>query len=151
MDTNVLGLATTLQAFVAPMRERGSGTLVGIASVAGFRGLAGAGAYCASKAAAITWLEALRLELHGSGVDVLTICPGYVATPLTAANRHTMPFLLQAPEAAKRIASAIQAKKRLAIIPWQMRLVFFFLRRMPNWAYDRVFARAPRKPRAQVP
>jgi short-subunit dehydrogenase len=147
MRTNVLGLATTLQAFIAPMRERGSGVLVGIASVAGFRGLAGAGAYSASKSAAITWLEALRLELHGSGVDVVTICPGYVATPLTAVNRHPMPFLLQAPEAARRIAKAIQARKRLAIIPWQMRLVFFFLRRMPAWAYDRLFARAPRKPR----
>lgn len=147
MHTNVVGLAATLQPFVAPMRERGSGVLVGIASVAGFRGLAGAGAYSASKAAAITWLEALRLELHGSGVDVVTICPGYVATPLTAVNRHPMPFLLDAPEAARRIARAIGAKKRLAIIPWQMRLVFFFLRRMPNWLYDRLFARAPRKPR----
>jgi short-subunit dehydrogenase len=147
MHTNLVGLATTLQAFVAPMRERGSGVLVGIASIAGFRGLAGAGAYCASKSAAITWLEALRLELHGSGVDVVTICPGYVATPLTAANRHPMPFLLKAPEAARRIASAIRARKRLAIIPWQMRLVFFVLRRMPNWLYDRLFARAPRKMR----
>ena len=147
MQTNVVGLAATLQPFIAPMRERGSGTLAGVASVAGFRGLAGAGAYSASKSAAITWLEALRLELHGSGVDVVTICPGYIATPLTAVNRHPMPFLLQAPEAAKRIANAIQARKRLAIIPWQMRLVFFFLRRMPGWCYDRLFARAPRKPR----
>ena len=147
MQINVIGLAATLQPFVAPMRERGSGALVGIASVAGFRGLAGAGAYSASKAAAITWLESLRVELHGSGVDVVTVCPGFVATPLTAVNRNRMPFLLEAPEAARRIARAIEAKKRLAIIPWQMRLVFFFLRRMPNWLYDRLFARAPRKPR----
>lgn len=147
LHTNVVGLAATLQPFVAPMRERGSGVLVGIASVAGFRGLAGAGAYCASKSAAITWLEALRLELHRSGVSVVTICPGYVATPLTAGNRHRMPFLLEAPEAARRIARAIGARKRLAIIPWQMRLVFFFLRRMPDWLYDRLFARAPRKAR----
>ncbi len=146
LHTNVVGLAATLQPFVAPMRERGSGALVGIASVAGFRGLAGAGAYSASKSAAITWLEALRLELHGSGVDVITICPGYIATPLTAVNRYRMPFLLDAPEAARRIARAIEAKKRLAIIPWQMRIVFFFLRRMPNWLYDRLFARAPRRP-----
>jgi short-subunit dehydrogenase len=147
LHTNVVGLAATLQPFLAPMRERGSGVLVGIASVTGFRGLAGAGAYCASKSAAITWLEALRLELHRSGVSVVTICPGYIATPLTAVNRHPMPFLLAAPEAAKRIARAIAAKKRLAIIPWQMRLVFFVLRRMPDWLYDRLFARAPRKAR----
>jgi short-subunit dehydrogenase len=147
MHTNVVGLAATLQPFIAPMRERGSGALVGIASVAGFRGLAGAGAYSASKSAAITWLEALRLELHRSGVDVVTICPGYIATPLTAINRHPMPFLLDAPAAARRIARAIGARKRLAIIPWQMRIVFFVLRRMPSWLYDRLFARAPRKPR----
>lgn len=147
LQTNMVGLAATLQPFIAPMRERGSGVLVGIASVAGFRGLAGAGAYCASKSAAITWLEALRLELHGSGVAVVTVCPGYIATPLTATNRHPMPFLLDAPEAARRIARAIGARKRLAVIPWQMRLVFFFLRRMPNWLYDQLFARAPRKAR----
>ena len=147
MQTNVLGLATTLQPFVAPMRQRGSGTLVGIASVAGFRGLPGAGAYSASKSAAIKWLESLRVELHGSGVSVVTVCPGFVATPLTALNRNPMPFLLDAPEAARRIAGAIAAKKRLAVIPWQMRLVFLFLRRMPNVLYDRLFARAPRKPR----
>jgi len=148
MQVNVIGLASTLQPFIAPMRERGSGTLVGIASVAGFRGLAGAGAYSASKSAAITWLESLRLELHGSGVSVVTICPGFVATPLTAVNRNPMPFLLQAPEAARRIARAIAAKKRLAIIPWQVNLVYFFLRRMPNRLYEHLFARAPRKPRA---
>ena len=147
MRTNVVGLAATLQPFVAPMRERGSGVLVGIASVAGFRGLPGAGAYSASKSSAIVWLEALRIELHGSGVHVVTICPGFIATPMTAVNRNPMPFLLEAPEAARRIARAIGAKRRLAIIPWQMHLVFFFLRRMPNWLYDRLFARAPRKPR----
>lgn len=147
MQVNLLGLAATLQPFVAPMRERGSGTLVGIASVAGLRGLPGAGAYSASKSAAITWLESLRVELHGSGVDVVTVCPGFVATPLTAVNRNPMPFLLEAPEAARRIASAIDSKTRFAVIPWQMRLVFFFLRRMPNRLYDRLFARAPRKPR----
>jgi hypothetical protein len=149
LQVNVLGLAATLQPFVAPMRARGRGALVGIASVAGFRGLPGAGAYCASKSAAITWMEGLRIELHGSGVDVVTVCPGYVATPLTAVNRHPMPFVLQAPEAARRIARAIAARKRLAVIPWQMRLTYFFLRRMPNRLYDRLFARAPRKPRAQ--
>lgn len=147
MRINVLGLAATLQPFVAPMRARGNGVLVGIASVAGFRGLPGAGAYSASKSAAINWLEALRIELFGTGVDVVIICPGFIATPMTAANRNPMPFLLEAPEAARRIARAIAARKRLAIIPWQMRLVFFFLRRMPNWLYDRLFARAPRKPR----
>jgi short-subunit dehydrogenase len=131
---------------VEPMRGRGSGTLVGIASVAGFRGLAGNGAYSASKAAAINWLEALRVELHGSGVRVVTVCPGYIATPMTAVNRFPMPFLLTAADAARQIARAIARGRTLVVLPWQMRLVFSFLRRAPNWLFDRLFAHAPRKP-----
>ena len=146
-DVNVLGLAATLGAFAPAMRAAGRGTLVGIASVSGFRGLPGAGAYSASKAAAIAWLESLRAELAGSGVAVVTLCPGYVDTPMTRVNPYRMPFLLAADEAARRIARAIAAKRRLAIIPWQMALVSLALRATPGWLYDRLAARAPRKPR----
>ena len=148
LRTNVTGLAATLAPFVGPMRERGSGTLVGIASVAGFRGLPGSGGYSASKAAAIAWLEALRVELHGSGVRVVTVCPGYIATPMTAVNRFHMPFLLSAEDAARRIARAIGRGSTLVVLPWQMRPAYFFMRHAPNWLFDRLFARAPRKPRA---
>jgi len=147
MDTNVLGIVTTFQPFVAAMRERAGGTLVGIASVAGFRGLPGNSAYSASKSAAITYLEGLRVELHGSGVSVVTICPGYVRTPLTEHNHYRMPFLIDADDAARRMARVIAAKRRLAVIPWQMALVSIVLRRVPRWLYDRLFARAPRKAR----
>jgi short-subunit dehydrogenase len=147
LRTNVLGLATTLQPFVEPMRARGGGTLAGIASVAGFRGLAGGGGYSASKAAAIVLLESLRAELHGSGVRVVTICPGYVDTPMTRANRYRMPFLLSADESARRIARAIDAGRSLAVVPWQMRIASLALRAAPNWLYDRLAARAPRKSR----
>ena len=147
LEVNVCGLAATLAAFAPSMRARGSGTLVGIASVAGFRGLPGAGAYSASKAAAISWLESLRTELRGSGVSVVTVCPGYIDTPMTRVNRYRMPFLLSADEAARRIARAIEAKRRLAVIPWQMALVSMLLRAAPGWLYDRFAARAPRKPR----
>jgi hypothetical protein len=147
MDTNVLGMAVTFQPFVEPMRARASGTLVGIASVAGFRGLPGGGAYSASKAAAITYLESLRVELHGSGVSVVTICPGYIRTPMTAANRYRMPFLIDADDAARRMARVIAAKRRFAVIPWQMAIVAFVLRRLPRWLYDRLAAGAPRKAR----
>lgn len=150
LDVNVAGMAATLAAFAPAMREAGRGTLVGIASVAGFRGLAGNGAYCASKAAAIAWLESLRTELYGSGVSVVCVCPGYIDTPMTRVNRYRMPFLLGPDEAAKRIARAIAAKRRLAVIPWQMALVSVLLRRMPGWLYDRIASRAPRKPR-EVP
>ena len=147
LDINVAGLAATLAAFAPAMRAAGSGTLAGIASVAGFRGLAGNGAYCASKSAAITWMESLRAELYGSGVCVVCVCPGYIDTPMTRVNRYRMPFLLPADEAARRIARAIAARRRLAVIPWQMALVSIALRLMPGWLYDRLASRAPRKPR----
>jgi len=147
LEVNVTGLAATLAAFAPAMREAGRGTLAGIASVAGFRGLPGAGAYSASKSAAITWLESLRAELHGSGVSVVCVCPGYIDTPMTQVNRYRMPFLLPADEAARRIARAIAARRRLAVIPWQMAALSVLMRAMPGALYDRLAARAPRKPR----
>ena len=147
LDVNVTGLAATLAAFAPAMRAARSGTLCGIASIAGFRGLPGAGAYSSSKAAAISWLEALRVELHGSGVSVVTICPGYIDTPMTQVNRYRMPFLLPADEAARRIAVAIAGKRRLAVIPWQMAVIGRIMKLLPPAVYDRLSARAPRKPR----
>jgi short-subunit dehydrogenase len=147
MSTNVVGLAATFRPFVAAMRERRRGTLVGVASVAGFRGLPGAAAYSASKAAAITWLESLRTELHGSGVRVVTLCPGYIDTPMTRVNRYPMPFLLPADEAARRFARVIDRGQRFAVVPWQMGLASLVLRALPRPIYERAFARAPRKPR----
>jgi short-subunit dehydrogenase len=147
LQVNVVGMAATLAAFAPAMRRNGSGTLVGISSVAGFRGLPGSGAYSASKAAATTWLESLRVELAASGVAVVTICPGFIDTPMTQVNKYPMPFLMSSEEAAKRFARAIAAKRRLAVIPWQMDLVGSFLRVLPAWAYDAFMSRAPRKPR----
>ena len=147
LEVNVIGMAATLAAFAPAMRRAGRGTLVCVASVAGFRGLAGNGAYSASKAAARIWTESLRTELYGSGVSVVCICPGYVDTPLTRVNRFHMPFLLSADEAAPRIARAIAARRRVAVIPWQMALVSIVLRALPGWLYDRLASRAPRKPR----
>jgi short-subunit dehydrogenase len=147
MDTNVAGVANTLQPFIAPMRNSGAGVLAGIASVAGYRGLPGAGAYSASKAAAIAYLESLRVELHGSGLSVVTVSPGYIATPMTARNPYRMPFILTADEAATRIARLIDRRRSYAVIPWQMAVVARVLRLLPNPAYDRLFAKAPRKPR----
>ena len=147
LDTNVIGMVNTFQPFVAPMRQRGSGSLVGIASVAGYRGLPGAAAYSASKAAVISCLESLRVELHASGVNVITICPGYIATPMTEMNPYPMPFRLSAEEAAAKIVSLIARGRRYAVIPWQMAVVARALRVMPNWLYDRVLAGVPHKPR----
>jgi short-subunit dehydrogenase len=148
VEVNVIGVAVTLAAFAPAMRKAGRGTLAAIASVAGFRGLAGNGAYSASKSAVITWLESLRTEMRGSGVSIVCICPGYIDTPMTRVNRFRMPFLLSADEAARRIARAIDRRPRLAVVPWQMALVSVALRNMPGWLYDRLAAGAPRKPRA---
>jgi short-subunit dehydrogenase len=150
LEVNVAGMAITLAAFAPGMRKAGRGTLACIASVAGFRGLAGNGAYSASKAAAITWMESLRTEMHGSGVAAVCICPGYIDTPMTRVNRFRMPFLLPADEAARRIARAIERRPRVAVVPWQMALVSVALRAMPGWLYDRLAAGAPRKPRSST-
>jgi NAD(P)-dependent dehydrogenase (short-subunit alcohol dehydrogenase family) len=148
LDTNVLGVVHTFQPFLAAMRVARQGTLAGIASVAGFRGLPGAGAYCASKAAAINYLESLRVELYGSGVTVVTICPGYIATPMTEGNPYPMPFLISAEKAARLIARAIDRKRRFCVLPWQMAWLGRVFRMLPRPVYDSFFASRPHKPRA---
>lgn len=145
--TNVFGLVHTFQPFLAAMQQRGSGTLVGIASVAGIRGLPGAGAYSASKSAAITYLESLRVELRGSGVKVVTIAPGYIDTPMTAVNTYAMPFMIPADVAAQRFARAIARGCCYTVIPWQMGIVAKLMRLLPNCVYDWLASKAGRKPR----
>jgi hypothetical protein len=147
METNVLGIVHTFAPFVAAMRKARAGALVGIASVAGFRGIPGSGAYSASKAAAITYLESLRVELVGSGVAVVTICPGFIETPLTARNPYAMPFILTADKAATLIARAIARRRRFYVLPWQMAWLGRLLKIAPRFLYDRVLAGRKRKPR----
>lgn len=147
LATNVMGTATTFGPFIAPMVARGSGTLVGIGSVAGIRGLPGHGGYCASKAAVISYCESLRGELRSSGVRVVTLCPGYIATPLTQNNQYTMPFLMQPEVFADKAVRAIAAGCSYRVIPWQMGVVAKLLRLLPNAVFDRLFAGRPRKPR----
>ncbi len=150
LEVNVMGLVHTFHPFIEPMRLRGHGKLAGIASLAGFRGIAGAGAYSASKAAAITYLEALRVEMAGTGVQVTTIAPGYVATPMTARNPYRMPFIIGADDAARRFARAIDAGRRFVVIPWPMAIVGRVLALLPAAIYDRLAARAGRKPREEA-
>ncbi|MEP7058173.1 MAG: SDR family oxidoreductase [Caldimonas sp.] len=146
-ETNVLGMAATFHPFVAAMAERRSGVLVGIASVAGIRGLPGHGAYCGSKAAVIAYCESLRGELRPSGVRVVTIVPGYIDTPLTRANRYPMPFLMDAERFADRAYAAIAAGRSYRVIPWQMGVVAKLLRALPNPLFDRLLTGRPRKRR----
>ncbi|WP_428826490.1 SDR family oxidoreductase [Azonexus sp. IMCC34842] len=148
MDINVFGLAATFAPFIPALKAAGGAPrLVGIASVAGIRGLPGAEAYSASKAAAIAYLESLRLEMRPYGIQVVTIAPGYIETPMTALNPYKMPFLMPPQQAAERFAAAIARGTSYTVIPWQMGIVAKVLRALPNWLYDRLFVKAPRKPR----
>jgi short-subunit dehydrogenase len=149
--TNNTGLAATFHPFVQPMRQARRGTLVGVASVAAIRGLPGHGAYCASKAAVVAYCESLRGELRTDGVKVVTLLPGYVATPLTAGNTYGMPFLLQADEFADRAFRAIQSGTSYRVIPWQMGLVAKLMRLLPNALFDRAVAGRGRKKRRGEP
>jgi len=144
---NNVGLAATFHPFLAAMRERGAGTLVGVASVSAIRGLPGHGAYCASKAGVVAYCESLRVECRSSGVRVLTLLPGYVATPLTARNSYSMPFLMSPERFAERAYRAILAGDSYRVIPWQMGVVAKLLRVLPNALYDRLMAGRGRKAR----
>lgn len=145
--TNNIGMAATFHPFVDAMVQRRSGTFVGIGSVAGIRGLPGHGAYCASKAAVISYCESLRGEMRPHGVRVVTISPGYIDTPLTQHNRYGMPFLMKAEDFAERAFRAITAGATYRVIPWQMGVVAKLMRLLPNMVFDKVLAGRPRKRR----
>ena len=146
-ETNNLGMAATFQPFMAAMQARGAGTLVGIGSVAGIRGLPGHGAYCSSKAAVISYCETLRGEMRASGVKVVTVVPGYIDTPLTRGNRYAMPFLMSATDFADRAFDAIVDGAAFRVIPWQMGWVARLMRVLPNGLFDRLVAGRARKRR----
>lgn len=148
--TNTLGVAATFHPFMDAMTQRGSGALVGIGSVAGIRGLPGHGAYCASKAALIAYCESLRGELQVSGVKVVTICPGYIDTPLTQKNSYAMPFLMPPEAFADQAFAAVEAGVSYRVIPWQMGVVAKLLRLLPNALFDQAFRGRPRKPRQDL-
>ena len=148
-ETNNLGTAATFQPFVGAMCKRGSGRLVGIASVSAIRGLPGHGAYCASKAGVVAYCESLRGELRTSGVKVVTLLPGYIDTPLTRNNPYGMPFLMPVEAFADRAFAAIVAGTSYRVIPWQMGVVAKLLRLLPNALFDKLLAGRSRKPRQE--
>ncbi|MBL79786.1 MAG: short-chain dehydrogenase [Nitrosomonadaceae bacterium] len=147
LSTNITGVVNSFQPFVTVMRAQNKGSLVGISSVASYRGLPGGGAYSASKAAVNLYLESLRVEMHGSEISVITICPGYIVTPMTENNPFQMPFIMTAEVAAKKIGYIINHKKLFSVIPWQMAIVARILKLLPNCIYDLLFSIMPRKPR----
>ena len=150
LQTNLMATVATFAPFIDTMKTQAAAgdrglRLVGIGSVAGIRGLPGAEAYSASKAAVMSYCESLRVELNPHRIRVVTIAPGYIDTPMTKVNRYPMPFLMPAPRFARLAADVIRSGRSYAVIPWQMRGVSWLLRILPNWLYDRVMAKAPHK------
>lgn len=150
LSTNVNATVATFAPFIACMKTQATPRrLVGIGSVAGIRGLPGAGAYSASKAAVLCYCESLRVELRASGIKVVTIAPGYIDTPMTEANAYPMPFLMPVQRFAAASVRAIARGDSYRVIPWQMGVVAKLLRVLPNWLYDLAFSRAPHKARKE--
>lgn len=149
---NVTATVATFAPFIKTMKaqlneKRSQCRLVGIGSVAGIRGLPGAEAYCASKAAVMSYCESLRVELRKTGIKVVTLAPGYIDTPMTQENDYPMPFLMPVDKFAVAAITAITSGRSYVVIPWQMGVVAKLLRVLPNWMYDRAFSAAPQKKR----
>ncbi len=153
-DINVMGIVHTFQPFIEAMKQakvqdkKFQGQLVSVASVAGIRGLPGAGAYSASKAAVISYLESLRVEMARDNIVVTTIAPGYIRTPMTDVNSYKMPFLMDADVFAHKFANAVSRKRRFVVIPWQMGVLARLMRFVPPFLWDWAMKNAPRKSRA---
>jgi short-subunit dehydrogenase len=142
IDINLLGAVNSIHAVVSDMIERGSGQLVAISSLAGFRGLPKSAAYSASKAGMTTFFESVRLDVADKGIAVTIIQPGFIRTPLTSSRANKMPFLMELDDAIPHFISAIEKRKRFAAFPWQLATVVRFGKFMPSWLYDRIAGRA---------
>lgn len=136
LRVNFLGLVYAIEAVLPGMIARGSGHVVGISSLAAYKGIPGSAGYCASKAAVNAYLESLRIELKAKGVAVTAVCPGFVKTEMTAKN-PTMPLVMEADEAARRILKALTRRPAVFNFPWQMSL----LMKLTRWIPDRVMAK----------
>lgn len=147
LEINLLGAATTFQPFVAAMRAQRRGALVGVASIAGWRGMPGNGAYCASKGGLIRYLESLRAELRPASVLVSTVSPGYLRTALTAGNRFAMPGLMEPEAAAQALLAAVARGRTHIVLPARIGWLARLLNLLPDALHDRLLLGQPRKPR----
>lgn len=142
VEINLMGAVNAVHAVLPAMLARGSGQLVAISSLAGFRGLPKSAAYSASKAGMTAFFESVRLDVASKGVDVTIIQPGFIRTPLTAGREKKMPFLMYLDDAIPLFMRAIEKKKRFAAFPWQLATIVRAGRLMPAWLYDRISSRA---------
>ena len=138
VDVNVRGATATLLALLPRMVERGRGHLVGISSLAGYRGLPRHAVYSASKAFLSVLLEGLRVDLRDTDIAVTDVRPGFVRTPMTAKNAFRMPFLMEPEEAAEHIARGIEERAAVVTFPWQLATVVRAARLLPPGLWDEV-------------
>ncbi len=143
--TNLDGVLNTVLPAVAAMRPRGRGQIAIMSSLAAFRGFPGAPAYCAGKAAVRVWGEALRGELHGAGIGVSVICPGYVRSPMTAVNDFPMPLLMDAARAARIIRRGLARNRPRIAFPWPLYAAVWLLSALPPALTDPLLRRLPKK------
>jgi short-subunit dehydrogenase len=134
---NMLGVVYSVEAVLPEMLARRQGHLAAVSSLAAYKGMPGESAYCASKAALNTYMEGLRIHLRDRDIHVTIICPGFVRTEMTSANKFHMPFLLEADEAAKRIVRALARRLKVYNFPWQSSLLMRMARWAPDWALAR--------------
>ncbi|MFO0847652.1 MAG: SDR family NAD(P)-dependent oxidoreductase [Gemmataceae bacterium] len=137
LRVNFLGVVYAFGAVLPSMVGRGTGHLVAVSSLAAYKGLPGAAAYCSSKSAVSSYCESLRIELKDRGVAVTTVCPGFIQTDMTATNRGPMPFLMTADAAAGRIVRALRRRPGVYDFPKPMRALMW----LSKWAPDRFMAR----------
>ncbi len=142
IDINLMGAVNSVHAVLPRMLERGSGQIVAVSSLAGFRGLPKSAAYSASKAGMTAFFESVRLDVKHSGVDVTIIQPGFIRTPLTSGRSNKMPFLMDLDDAIPLFIKAIEKKKKFAAFPWQLATIVRAGKFMPAWFYDRIAGRA---------
>jgi short-subunit dehydrogenase len=134
---NLFGVIYAVEAVLPEMLRRGRGHLAAVSSMAAYKGLPGESAYCASKAAVNSYMEGLRIQLRSRGIDVTTICPGFVKTPMTEMNTFHMPWLLEADAAGRTIVRALERKKKVYNFPWQMMVIMRATRWLPDWLIAR--------------
>lgn len=136
VETNLMGMVHGIDAVLPGMRRRRGGVIAGVSSVAGYRGWPSSEAYGSTKAAEINLLESLRIDLLPLGIRVLTVCPGFVRSDLTSQNTFRMPFLMEPPDAAARIADGIAREKAEMVFPLPMMLLMKATRLVPirPWA-----------------
>ncbi len=138
INVNVIGASNSAAAVIPAMVARGSGQLVVISSLAAYRGLPKSAAYCASKAAVSAFFESLRLDLTPRGIDVTIIHPGFIKTPLTTGRDAQMPFLMELDDAVKKMARAIEKRRKRYSFPWQLATIVRAGMIMPIWMYDQI-------------